>query len=109
MTTGVFIQVSEHRGKHLQNFFSLLITLVIKKDLFQINAYWRDGNRTNASLAEVLTDWDCLMLCTQAKLQMVHYFKNLCLYSASGLNVLGFIEKHSRHSLFVVFSIYVDI
>lgn len=36
MTTGVFIQVSDHRGEHLQNFFLILITLVRKKDFVKL-------------------------------------------------------------------------
>lgn len=36
MTTGVFIQVSDHRGEHLQNFFLILITLVTKKDFVKL-------------------------------------------------------------------------
>lgn len=36
MTTGVFIQVSEHRGEHLQSFSFALITLVIKKDFVKL-------------------------------------------------------------------------
>lgn len=56
MTTGVFIQVSEHRGEHLQNFFFVLITLVIKKDFVKLipteklmQAWWKHSQTGIAS------------------------------------------------------------
>lgn len=56
MTTGVFIRVSEHRGEHLQNFFFVLIALVIKKDFVKLiptqklmEAWWKHSQTGTVS------------------------------------------------------------